>query len=69
MGPKNSLEVTIIQEIKRNLKKHQQGFTQFIIKRKKKEIKQSKPSLMRPKFLDQILAQNYDVKIKVFQLS
>ena len=56
-----------VQEIKRNLKKHYQGFTQSIRKYKKK-IRQSKPSQMRSKVLDQTLAQKYDLKLKSFKL-
>ena len=56
-----------IQEIKRDLKKHHQGFTQSIRKYKKK-IRQSKPSQMRSKVLDQTLPWKYDLKVKTFKL-
>ena len=43
VGPKNSLEIKKIQEIKRNLENNRQGFAQSI-RKYKKEIRQSKPS-------------------------
>ena len=56
-----------VQKTKRNLKKHHQGFTHSLRKHKK-EIRQSKPSQMCSKVLDQILAQKYDLNLKIFKL-
>ena len=65
VGLKNALEIKKNQEIK-IIKKTLPGIYP-IYKKTKKEIRQSKPSQMCLEVLGQVLAQKYNLKIKIFK--